>query len=221
LCRLARHVTVGNDVLAEFARAHTRDVSIVPSTIDTDLYRVAARAPNPRLVVGWTGSSSTAAYLQALREPLLALRRSVDFELRVIGAQVDMAGLDVHCYPWRPETEVDDLRSLDVGLMPLRDDPWARGKCAMKALQYMALGIPPVVSPVGVNRAIVGDGANGFHASSDAEWVEKLATLLRAPDLRVRLGEAARRTVDLGYSARVQAPRLARILRETALTRLS
>jgi glycosyltransferase involved in cell wall biosynthesis len=118
--------------------------------------------------------------------------------------------------PWRAETEADDLRPLDVGVMPLPDDEWSRGKCGMKALQYMALGIPPVVSPVGVNATIVRDGINGFHARTDDEWVEKIGLLLRDPDLRARLGAEARRTVEDGFSALVQVPRMAQVLREAA-----
>jgi glycosyltransferase involved in cell wall biosynthesis len=127
--------------------------------------------------------------------------------------------LDVEALPWRAATEVEDLRPIDVGIMPLPDDEWSRGKCGMKALQYMALGIPPVVSPVGVNAAIVQDGVNGFQARNDDEWVEKILLLLRDPELRRRLGARARRTVEDRYSARVQAPRLAQVLREAASCR--
>jgi glycosyltransferase involved in cell wall biosynthesis len=127
-----------------------------------------------------------------------------------------MPGLDVQLVPWRAETEVPALSAIDVGLMPLPDDEWSRGKCGLKALQYMALGIPPVVSPVGVNSAIVQDGINGFHACTDEEWVDRIALLLRDPELRRRLGAAARLTVETTYSARVQAPRMAAVLRQAA-----
>jgi glycosyltransferase involved in cell wall biosynthesis len=103
-----------------------------------------------------------------------------------------------------------------VGLMPLPDDEWSRGKCGMKALQYMALGKPAVVSPVGANADIVQDGVNGFHARTDDEWVDRLAHLLSDESLRARLGAAARLTVERGYSADVHVPRLARVLREAA-----
>jgi glycosyltransferase involved in cell wall biosynthesis len=216
LCRLARHVTVGNEHLAGYARGVSQAVTVIPTTIDLDSYTLASRGPNPRPVVGWSGSTTTVEYLQSLREPLARLRQESDFELRVIGGQVRLEGVDPRCMPWRAESEVEDLRALDVGLMPLADDEWSRGKCGLKALQYMALGIPPVVSPVGVNATIVQDGVNGFHARSATEWVDRIGRLLRDPDLRARLGAAARRTVEAGYSARVQAPRLAAVLREAA-----
>ena len=114
------------------------------------------------------------------------------------------------------ETEADDLRRLDRGLMPLPDDEWSRGKCGMKALQYMGLGIPPVVSPVGVNSEIVQDGVNGFHAQGEREWVDRLSLLLRDAELRARLGARARVTIEERYSARVQAPRVARVFHEAA-----
>lgn len=216
LCRRSAHVTVGNDVLATFALQHANQVTVLPSTIDTDVYRVEPRGANPRPIVGWTGSSTTVPHLLGVAPALRRLRREVDFELRVVGGEVAIEGVDVRCVPWRAATEVEDLRPLDVGLMPLPDDEWSRGKCGMKALQYMALAIPPVVSPVGANAAIVTDGVNGLHATTEDGWVDALARLLADPALRERLGRAARRTVEDGYSARVQAPRLARVLKEAA-----
>jgi glycosyltransferase involved in cell wall biosynthesis len=216
ICRLARHVTVGNETLAAFAQPLSRGVTVIPSTIDTDLYRIELRPPNVRPVVGWTGSETTAVHLKLLEPALAALRQSIDFEMRVIGKEVRLAGVDVHYRPWRADSEVDDLRAIDVGLMPLPDDEWSRGKCGMKALQYMGLGIPAVVSPVGANKAIVVDGVNGFHARTQEDWVDRIGRLLHDAELRKRLGAAARRTVEEGYSARVQAPRMGQVFREAA-----
>ena len=216
LCRVARHVTVGNEFLARYAKDRARQVTVIPSTIDTDLYQVQPRALNRVPVIGWTGSVTTVPYLMALAPALRRLREKREFELRVIGAKADMEGLTVRCLPWRAETEPDDLRTLDVGLMPLPDAEWARGKCGMKALQYMALGIPPVVSPVGVNTTIVRDGVNGFYARAEEEWIDRIALLLEDGPLRGSLGQEARRTVEESYSARTHAPRLARILTEAA-----
>lgn len=216
ICGRARHVTVGNEILASFARPLARAVTVVPSTIDTDAYVVRARPPNPRPVVGWTGSVTTILHLEGLTSALVRLRRVLDYELRVIGGQVRIPGVDVRLVPWQAATEAEDLRSVDVGLMPLPDDEWSRGKCGMKALQYMALGIPPVVSPIGASATIVQDGVNGLHARSEDEWVERIGRLLRDAVLRSRLGAAARRTVEEKYSARVQAPRMAQVLREAA-----
>jgi glycosyltransferase involved in cell wall biosynthesis len=216
ICGLAGHVTVGNEFLAAFARDHAREVTVVPSTIDTDLYQVRQRQRNRVPVIGWTGSATTAPYLGMLASPLRRLRERLGFELRVIGAKVEIEGVVTDCRPWRAESEPDDLRVLDVGLMPLPDDDWSRGKCGMKALQYMALGIPPVVSPVGANTSIVRDGVNGFHAHTEAEWVDRIALLLEDDSLRLRMGIEARRTVEESYSHRIHAARVARVLREAA-----
>ncbi len=216
ICRAARHVTVGNEFLAGYARDRAREVTVIPSTIDTDAYEIRPRARNRVPVIGWTGSVTTVPYLAALAPALRRLRERQRFELRVIGASIEIEGLEVRCLPWRAETEPDDLRALDVGLMPLPDDEWSRGKCGMKALQYMALGIPPVVSPVGVNTAIVRDGVNGFCAGTEEEWIDRIALLLEDEPLRRSLGQEARRTVEDAYSARAHAPRVARILTEAA-----
>jgi glycosyltransferase involved in cell wall biosynthesis len=216
LCRMSRHVTVGNVVLAEFASRHAAAVTVLPSTIDTDLYRVLPGVRNARPVVGWTGSETTVPHLLALAHALRRLRRNVDFELHVVGGTVAIDAVDVRCIPWTAAGEVDDLRPMDVGLMPLPDDEWSRGKCGMKALQYMALGKPAVVSPIGANAEIIQDGLNGFHARNEDEWVDRLARLLSDPALRARLGAAARITVERSYSAEVHVPRLATVLREAA-----
>jgi glycosyltransferase involved in cell wall biosynthesis len=216
ICRVAHHVTVGNEFLARYAKDRASGVTVIPSTIDTDVYQVRPRARNRVPVIGWTGSVTTVPYLLALAHALRRLREKQEFELRVIGANIEIEGLAVRCIPWRAETEPDDLRPLDVGLMPLSDDEWSQGKCGLKALQYMALGIPPVVSPVGVNTTIVRDGVNGFYARAEEEWIDRMALLLEDEPLRRSLGQEARRTVEGSYSARTHALRLARILTEAA-----
>jgi glycosyltransferase involved in cell wall biosynthesis len=216
ICRVARHVTVGNEFLASFAEDRAREVTVVPSTIDTDFYQVRPRARNPVPVIGWTGSVTTARYLTALAPMLRRLREKWEFEVRIIGARIELDGLAVRCVPWRAESEPEDLREMDIGLMPLPDDEWARGKCGMKALQYMGLGIPPVVSPVGVNASIVRDAINGFHARTEEEWIDRIGFLLEDEALRRRLGQEARKTVEESYSALVHAPRVAHLLREVA-----
>jgi glycosyltransferase involved in cell wall biosynthesis len=215
-CRRAARVMVGNDVLAGFAGRYASAVDVVPSTIDMDRYVLREQKAKLRPLIGWTGSVTTAPYLASLAGAFRRLRAIIDFDVRVIGAPVRFDGLDVQALPWRADTEVEDLQDVDVGLMPLWDDEWSRGKCAMKALQYMALGIPPVVSPVGASAVVVQDGVNGFHARDEDEWVDRMARLLSDADLRNRLGRAARRTVEEGYSARVQAPRVAEIFRQAS-----
>ena len=217
ICRLAAHVTAGNEYLADYARRAGARVTVIPTTVDTSKYTVAPRPPNEVPVIGWTGSYSTVQHLDTLQPALRRLAREERFRLRVIGAPgYKIEGLDVEALTWRSETEVEDLRPLDVGVMPLPDDRWSRGKCGMKALQYMGLGVATVASPVGVNTTIIRDGENGMLAATEDEWVEKLRLLLRDAALRARLGREGRRTVEETYSAAVQAPRVYEILKSIA-----
>jgi glycosyltransferase involved in cell wall biosynthesis len=209
ICRMAAHVMAGNRYLADYAGAVNERVTIIPTTIDTEKYRVEPRAENEVPVIGWSGSFSTALHLATIKTALRRLAERERFRLRVIGARdFHVEGVDVEAMPWRAATEVEDLRPFDVGIMPLPDDEWSRGKCGLKALQYMALGVPTVCSPVGVNSEIIRDGENGLLASTDDEWVEKLSGLLRSAGERARLGRAGRETVEARYSAAVQAPRV-------------
>lgn len=218
LCRLASAVTVGSEHLAEFARRYNPNVTIVPSTVSLRVYREAPPRERPeRPVIGWTGSHSSIQYLKLVEDALRELSRRRRFQLRVIGVPgFSMAGVDVESRPWRAETEVEDLWPLDVGIMPLTDDPWTAGKCAMKAIQYLGIGIPAVVSPVGSNREVIRDGVTGFHASSQDEWLRTLERCLDDAGLRARLGQAGRKAVAARYSAEVQAPRLGALLRSIA-----
>lgn len=214
ICRLATHVIAGNTYLAEYARQTNQNVSIVPTTIDTEKYEYIKRQDDNLVpVIGWSGSFSTVQHLDSLAGAIKRLAKKEHFRLVVIGSPVyKLDGVDVEALPWRSATEVSDLRQIDIGIMPLPDESWSRGKCGLKALQYMALGIPTVCSPVGVNSEIIQDGVNGFLAATEDDWVEKLTQLLHDKSLRARLGAAGRETVEKKYSAAVQAPRVFEIL---------
>ena len=215
ICRLASHVMAGNSYLAEYAKAVNDKVTVVPTTVDTEKYHVLPpKAAHGPLVIGWTGSHSTVQHLDTLREALKKLGEIEKFRLRVIGtSNYELPPLEVEVLPWRAATELEDLGSIDIGVMPLPDDKWSKGKCGLKALQFMALGVPAVCSPVGVNADIIQDNVNGFLASSEGEWVDKLSRLLRSRELRRRLGDAGRATVEQKYSAAVQAPRVYEIFK--------
>jgi len=214
ICRLASHVMVGNPYLAEYARQVNDNVTVVPTTIDTEKYQVRPKKDDGPLVIGWTGSFSTVQHLDTLRGALKKLAETEQFRLRVIGTPTyELAPIDVEAMPWRAATELDDLRAIDIGVMPLPDDNWSKGKCGLKALQFMALGIPTICSPVGVNTDIIQDDENGFLAATEAEWVDKLSRLLRSAELRRRLGDAGRTTVEQRYSAAIQAPRVYEIFK--------
>lgn len=219
ICRIATHVMAGNQYLADYASRHNPNVTIIPSTIDTEKYVAAERVSGEKITIGWSGSYSTVQHLDTMRQVLQELAKTEDFRLRIIGpATYDLPGVDVVCTPWQAATEVSDLQSIDIGLMPLPDDKWTRGKCGFKALQYISLAIPAICSPVGVNSTIIRDGENGFLADDPSEWIEKITQLLHSADLRQKLGIAGRETVERGYSAKVIAPKVLQTFRTAAET---
>jgi len=218
ICGLASHVIAGNAYLANYANRFNKNVTIVPSTVDINTYTVEnSKSASEPPVIGWTGSYSTIQYLDNLRVPLQQLATRERFKLRVIGVpDYRIDGVEVEAMPWNSATEVADLRGIDIGIMPLKDDEWTRGKCGMKALQYMALGIPTVCSPVGVNPRIIRDHENGLLADTDEQWKERLMELFHSPELRRLLGKAGRATIESGYSISIHAPTIYEIFKSVA-----
>lgn len=214
ICRLSAHVIVGNQYLKDYALKHTARVTVVPTTIDTDSYTPKDDAQIRGCpVIGWSGSLTTLKHLRSFGPALGTVRKSLNYRLKVLGSHdFSLGGVEVESLPWNAQSEISDLKSFDVGIMPLPDDAWSRGKCGLKALQYMAVGVPTVASPVGVNSEIIEDGKNGFLASSEQEWAEKLSLLASDEDLRWKFAKEGRRTVEEWYSAKVQAPRVLEIL---------
>ena len=215
----ARHVVVGNEFLGAYARKYNPTVTVVPTAVDTT--RFAPRAGRERLpetgpVVGWIGSPTTYHYLEDMAGVLKEVAGRHRFTLKVSGAgkPVHFDGVSVEEVTWALEREVELFNTCDIGVYPLEDDDWARGKCGFKAIQFMACGVPVVAAAVGVNREIIRDGENGFLASSPREWAEKIERLLTDASLREKFSAAGRRTIEERYSLRVTAPRLAKILQE-------
>ena len=206
---LSDHVIAGNTYLAEYARKYNSNVSIIPSTINLDKYNVSKKS-NSRICIGWTGSFSTIRYFNTIVPVLEKIKQkygdTVYFKL--IGEpsyrnkQLGITGIE-----WNSETEARDLSELDIGIMPLPATPWTRGKCAMKGIQYMALGIATVLSPVGMNKDVISDGENGFLAATEEEWLQKLSILIEDNELRKKLGEAGKETVKKKYSVQVNKER--------------
>ena len=213
-------VTTGNPYLAErAAAAGAPRIEIVPTVVDLDHYRVPGpKPPGSRLVIGWIGTPSTwANYMQPMRPLLTSVARKQDATILAVGAG-EAPGAE-GCFDfraWSEDSEVDLICQMDIGMMPLSDTPWERGKCGYKLLQYMACGLPVVASPVGVNRDIVTHGENGFLATTEAEWRAALDQLAADPALRRSMGAAGRRKVEQGYSLQIWGPRLAEMIRQTA-----
>lgn len=216
ICARSTHVMAGNEHLAAFARKFNDSVTIIPTTIDTNKYRIERHEKKGRLTIGWSGSFSTVLHLNTLRSALQRLATMREFTLRVVGTPAyDLEGVNVEAIQWQSATEIEDLGEIDIGVMPLPDEAWSRGKCGLKALQYMALGIPTVCSPVGVNASIIADGKNGSIAATEDEWIDRLTRLLDSAELREKLGTAGQATVEERFSARSQVSRVLEVFEST------
>ena len=216
LLRHSRHAIVGNRYLAEYAEKYCADVSVIPTCIDTNAVTIQNKREKDYLVIGWIGSSASTRYLKIIEQALLEILRRFDHvRIHIVGSKnYQLPHKRVKILPWSLENEIKQLRNFDIGLMPLSDEEYSKGKCGFKALQYMSVGVPAVISPIGVNNEIVQDGINGFHATSHDEWIDKLCRLIESADLRRELGLSGRKTVEKSYSVKVHGPRLLKILKK-------
>jgi glycosyltransferase involved in cell wall biosynthesis len=212
LCRLGAAVIANSPNIAAFARGHNANVWEIPNVVDADVYTGWAPRPverDERVCVGWSGSRTTTGNLQLVREPLRELSHRTDTELRFIGADEDTLPDVPHSSTvWRAETEVDDLRRLDIGLLPVVATSWAPHKFYMKLIQYMALGIPPVATPLGSNAKVITDGRTGFLATNDDEWSAALERLIDHEDVRERTGRLAADFARDRYTLQANAERI-------------
>jgi glycosyltransferase involved in cell wall biosynthesis len=215
ICRKSTHVVVGNEWLAKYALRSNSRVTVIPSSVDTRRFQpVRKDGRTGRIVVGWTGSTTSQTHLEMFAPVLARLRETHDFELRVISdRRPEIAAIPFAWRSWSAETEADEMAHFDIGIMPMPDDPWAQGKCALKALLSMAMGLPTACSAVGTNREVIQHGKNGLLAASERDWLDQLRRLIDDPCLRHALGAAARRTVEEGYSLEHCAGRFARVVR--------
>jgi glycosyltransferase involved in cell wall biosynthesis len=208
-------VIAGNEYLRSFALKENPNTSLIPTSVDMERYTERPTASESKsLLLGWIGSSKTLMYLENMKSIWDTIYdRFPHVKLKIVGDRFfHCERMPVIKKPWKYEEEIDDLHSFDIGLMPLTDDPWSRGKCGFKLLQYMAVGVPAVCSPVGVNREIVSDGLNGFWARNEQEWIDKLSTLIRDRQLRLHMGKKTRETVIKNYSTEINKHKLLEVL---------
>lgn len=216
ICRWAHTVTVGNAYLGDYARQFNQQVTQIPTVVNTETQHYPNKQPTKELAVGWTGSHSTMRYLEDFYPLIEALHQEIPFTFYVISNKApEGVPANVAFIPWKKETEIDDLQRFQIGVMPLANDAWAKGKCGFKAIQYMALGIPALVAPVGVNTEIVRDGLDGFHCSSDEEWKDALRKLLKDAQLRNQMGQNARHRIVNYYSVSATQPDFIQTLKNT------
>lgn len=204
IIKLADTVIVGNEYLADYARQFNPRTVVIPTTIDTSYHKpLHEKMATETVFIGWTGTSTTLRHFIAIEPVLIRLKTKYGDRLRfklINNAQYHNDALCLETTPWTLSREIEDLMDIDIGIMPLPDDQWAKGKCGFKGLQYMALEISTVMSPVGVNTNIIQHGENGFLANSDEEWFQVLSQLIDSTELRQSIGKNGRQTIIDKYS---------------------
>lgn len=219
LAELSDRVICGNLQLANWFGSWNRNVTIIPTAVDAERYLPARGHPTAqRKVIGWIGTSGNLKYLYSIEKALATVMHAIpDAQLSIVSDKAprfqEIDPKRIQYVPWQEDKEVEGIQSMDVGIMPLDDTPWARGKCSFKMLQYMACGLPVVASPVGMNAEVLGMGNIGVGATTEGEWTEALIALLESQDMRARLGRVGRKVVEEKFSIPVIAPQLAACLR--------
>ena len=211
------YVIAGNEYLQKNTTPFTHNVTIIPSPIDMSLYPLKKYSEkNDNITLGWIGATGSIHYLEKMKPVFEALgKKYEDLRLKIIcNVFFDCDNITVEKKLWSEQEEVADIQSLDIGLMPLMDDPWSHGKCGLKILQCLATGVPVVCSPAGVNKEIVKNGVHGFWANTREEWIEKLEILINDPDRRERMGMEGRKRVIEHYSLEANAPRMLKIFQQ-------
>lgn len=213
-------ITPGNKFLADFASQFHNNVQVFPTVIDTQKYQPCQRKKSDLIRIGWSGSSSSAQQnLPTIERVITELAKLEHFEFVIISNEdpkINWRGVRTHFIQWTPESEVEGLCQFDIGIMPLDDGDLERGKCGLKAIQYMGVATPAVVSPVGVNAEIVLHNETGYHAKTDAEWIDGLRDLIHSPTKRKNFGENARTRIEEYYSINSQLPKLLQLFEDVS-----
>jgi len=209
ICRWSYRISCGNDFLKEYAQQFNKNVVVNPTVVDTENHynQIKQHSHAGKTIIGWTGTHSTIKYLNYLLPVLEKLEETYGVEIRIISnAQPTLSLKNLTYIPWKKSSEIEDLLAFDIGIMPLPDDDWAKGKCGFKLIQYLSLGIPAVSSPVGVNGKIIDTGVSGFLCSTQEEWLTALRELILQPEKRKQFGEKGRQKIMAHFSATANAP---------------
>jgi glycosyltransferase involved in cell wall biosynthesis len=220
ILKAAKAVTVTVPYLAEYVKRFNNNVHVITGPINCELYKPSAKQSREKVVIGWIGSPVTTKYVQDMMPVFEELQKKYsNVEIRLIGArQFDTRDLDIKFLDWSEETEIDLLSEFDIGIMPLTDDKWSKGKGGLKILQYFAMRIPVVCSPVGINSELITEGSNGYLALSNEEWLEKLGILIESEELRGKLGLSGRNLVEQKFDLKKSVTYIEDIIRKTVLT---
>jgi len=220
---LSDMIFAGNQYLADYAKPFNSNIRIVPTTIDTEEYQRMVLPKEEKVCIGWSGSITTIQHFKFAVPALLKIKRKYGdrMKIKVIGdANYKNDELDVISMNWNKQDELKELSSFDIGIMPLPDDEWAKGKCGLKGLQYMALEIPTIMSPVGVNSEIIQSGVNGFLATTDDDYVNAISVLIEDGILRKKIGAEGRRTVVEKFSVKALQKKYLEYYNELTSTKL-
>ena len=219
LLRGAAACTCANDYLHDYAAAYCKNSLLLPTVVDTDLYKPSVpptTGVSRPLCIGWIGSPTTWAYVRPIVSVLSDLAVEYGLEVRVVGAgaaAVSDVFPGLRLVEWSEQTEIAEVQRMDIGIMPIPDEPWKRGKSGYKLIQYMACGLPVVASPAGANREIVVEEETGLFATDSDDWRKALERLIADESLRMTLGAAGRSRAERHYSTKVHAPRLVALLK--------
>ncbi|MBF0328697.1 MAG: glycosyltransferase family 4 protein [Nitrospirae bacterium] len=211
----AEYVITGSKYLADYALRFNNNVEVFPTVIDNNKYKKikVERTLSSLFTIGWIGSPSTSKYVEGIETALAEICKDGFAKVILIGAgKVNLSGVNYQNIEWSDDNEIRNIQLCDVGIMPLHDDLWEKGKCGFKLIQYMACGLPVVASPVGVNCELVKEGKNGFLATTTEEWIRALNILRYDFDLRQRFGRYGRQMVEKYYSLQIMAPRYVALL---------
>lgn len=215
---LSSHVIVCNSYLRDFAKSHIKPdrISVIPTSLDIEKFKIEKKK-NSVPVIGWIGSRTTFPYLESLLDIFPLLSRHYSFILKIIGApkKIYLPNVQLIQKEWRLEEEIEDFHSIDIGLYPLFDSEWAKGKASFKAIQYMAARVPYVASNVGRNKEIIFDGVNGLLATHKKDWIDKITLLLNSLDLQKYISAEGKKTVETHFSIQKYAPIFIQILKQT------
>ncbi|MCX7857420.1 MAG: glycosyltransferase family 4 protein [Deltaproteobacteria bacterium] len=214
IMRFSDLVIAGNSFLREEALRYNKNVQVLPTPINGTKYYMKPQNSGTEVILGWIGGHVSIHYLESYKEVWEEIgRRFKNVSLTIIcDTFIQTNFIKINFVPWSVETEVEELSKIDIGIMPLFEDMWSRGKCGFKIIQYLGMGIPCVCTPVGINRDIVQDGVEGFWATTKEEWVDKISILVQDPQLRRQMGERGRQKVLRDYTVEVCAPKLARYI---------
>jgi glycosyltransferase involved in cell wall biosynthesis len=200
----SKAVIVGNEFLSEFAELYNHNIFILPTAVDTDTWKRVEHKTRKEIIIGWIGTKDNLFFLEKLQHVFIRIHDKYkdNVLLKIICDLPFKSNLPMEIInaEWSLGSEIKELSECDIGIMPLVDDEWTRGKCGFKLIQYMAMGMPVVASPVGVNSEIIEDGVNGFLANTHDEWFQKLSTLIENERLRREMGIAGRKKVEAMYS---------------------